>query len=206
MNQQFVVIIPARFDSTRLPGKPLLNIGSKPLIQHVYEQAAASNAAAVHIATDSDLIRTCAVRFGASVIMTSDSHRSGTERVAEACDLLGLADDCHVVNVQGDEFGLPPALINQVAANLRRYNRASMATLCEAIENDDDLSDPAVVKVSRDDKNFALCFSRTAIPFPPGAAGRHGGDHGGDRRRHPEPRGLVIAPHLVRRGRDGGRR
>jgi 3-deoxy-manno-octulosonate cytidylyltransferase (CMP-KDO synthetase) len=171
VKQEFVVIIPARFDSTRLPGKPLLQIGSKPLIQHVFEHAAASEAAAVYIATDSDQVKKTAEGFSASVVMTADTHHSGTERIAEACDLLGFTDDTLIVNVQGDEFDLLPQLINQVAANLAAHEEVAMATRCEAITTGHELADPNVVKVEMDERGYALYFSRAAAPFSPQESG-----------------------------------
>ena len=165
MKRQFVVIIPARFASTRLPGKPLLPIGDKPLVQHVYEHCMASGADAVYIATDNEQIRQAADIFNADVVMTSSKHFSGTERIAEACNILQLDDDAIVVNVQGDEFGMPEELVNQVAYNLADNDAADVATLCEAIMSDRDMHDSNVVKVVFDEKNFALYFSRAAIPF-----------------------------------------
>jgi 3-deoxy-manno-octulosonate cytidylyltransferase (CMP-KDO synthetase) len=161
----FHVIIPARHASTRLPGKPLLDIGGKPMVQHVYERAQESAAASVVIATDSDLIRQAAVKFGARVQMTSPDHRSGTDRLAETVTRLGYADEEIVVNVQGDEPLMPPALMRQVADNLAANPGADMATLCTRIHAAHELFDPSVVKVVSDREGFALYFSRAVIPW-----------------------------------------
>jgi 3-deoxy-manno-octulosonate cytidylyltransferase (CMP-KDO synthetase) len=161
----FHVIIPARYASTRLPGKPLLSIAGKPMIQHVHEHALASGAQQVIIATDDERIREVAYGFGAQVVMTSAEHPSGTDRLAEAVDLLGIGAEEIVVNVQGDEPLMPSALIHQVATNLARHGRASVATLCARITHDAELSDPNVVKVVTSKAGYALYFSRAPIPW-----------------------------------------
>ena len=166
----FTVIIPARLPATRLPGKLLLPVGDKPLLQHVFERARESGAGRVLIATDSDEIERAARAFGAEVTRTSERPASGTERVAEASALLKLDAEAIVVNTQGDEFDLPPALIDQAAANLARQPRAAVATLREEAacggENDAD-----TVKVVCDRDDFALYFSRAPIPYSSGDAG-----------------------------------
>jgi 3-deoxy-manno-octulosonate cytidylyltransferase (CMP-KDO synthetase) len=162
----FTVIIPARYASTRLPGKALLDIAGKPMIQHVYERASLSDAARVVIATDSELVKEAASKFGAPVCLTAESHQSGTDRLQEAVSQLGLAADEVVVNVQGDEPLIPPTVINQVAANLINYSQASIATLCESIEEIGEALDPNVVKVVMDNEGYALYFSRAPIPWP----------------------------------------
>lgn len=161
----FQVVIPARFLSSRLPGKPLRTLAGKPLIQHVYERAARSRAEQVIIATDDDRIREVAESFGATVCMTAITHHSGTDRIAEVVSACGYGDEQIVVNVQGDEPLLPPALIDQVAATLERHADAQVATLCRRIERAADLFDPHVVKVVMDRDGYALYFSRAAIPW-----------------------------------------
>ena len=168
----FTVIIPARFAATRLPGKPLLDIAGKPMLQHTFERALQSMATSVHIATDDDRIYEAAKGFGASVLMTSQSHRSGTDRLHEAAMLLGLADDDVVVNVQGDEPLIPPSVINQVAANLEAHTEVGIATLCEVISNQAEIDDPNSVKVVFDQSGRALYFSRSTIPHN-GSASAH---------------------------------
>ena len=161
----FSVIIPARFASTRLPGKPLLDIGGKPMLQRVYEQAAMSAAERVVIAADDRRVLEAAEGFGATALLTDPQHPSGTDRLAEASRLLDLPEDAVLVNVQGDEPLLPPALIDQVAANLAACPGADMATLCEAIESAAELFDPNAVKVVMSDRGHALYFSRAPIPW-----------------------------------------
>lgn len=160
----FVVVIPARYASTRLPAKPLADIAGKPLIQWVYEQARKSEAQRVVIATDDARIEAAAKAFGAEVVMTRADHESGTDRIHEVASLLGFSGDTVVVNVQGDEPLIPPAVINQVAANLVRSG-APMATLCEPIHQYDDIINPNMVKVVTDQSGMALYFSRAAVPY-----------------------------------------
>lgn len=161
----FRVLIPARYASTRLPGKPLLDIGGKPMLQRVYEQAAASGAASVVIATDDARIEAAARGFGAAVCMTSPEHDSGSERLAEAVTLLGYGDDEIVVNLQGDEPLMPPVLLKQVADNLASHPHAEVATLCTRIHTAAELFDPHAVKVVMDREGMALYFSRAVIPW-----------------------------------------
>ncbi|CBL46899.1 3-deoxy-D-manno-octulosonate cytidylyltransferase [gamma proteobacterium HdN1] len=160
----FVVVIPARFASTRLPAKPLADIAGKPLIQWVYEQARKSEAQRVIIATDDARIETAARAFGAEVVMTRATHESGTDRIQEVASQLGLSNDMIIVNVQGDEPMIPPALINQVAENLTQSG-APMATLCEPIQHYNEITNPNVVKVVMDCRGMALYFSRAMVPF-----------------------------------------
>ena len=162
----FTVIIPARYAATRLPGKPLADLGGRPLLQWVHERALASGAARVVVATDDDRIQTAARAFGAQVVMTSPEHRSGTDRIADAARQLGLPDDALVVNVQGDEPLMPPPLIRQVAGNLAAHPAADMATLSQRILTLSDLASPHVVKVVCDRDGYALYFSRSLIPQP----------------------------------------
>lgn len=161
----FRVVIPARFQSSRLPGKPLRMLAGKPLIQHVHERALQSLADEVIIATDDERIRAVALSFGATVCMTSAAHPSGTDRIAEVTRARGYVDDQIVVNLQGDEPLVPPALINQVAATLERHHDAQMATLSHRIVQPADLFDPHVVKVVTDRDGYAMYFSRAAIPW-----------------------------------------
>lgn len=159
----FVVVIPARYASTRLPGKALLDIAGKPMLQHVYERGTESNATEVVIATDDTRIADAAEAFGATVCMTGDQHRSGTERIAEVCELLDWSDDQIVVNLQGDEPSMPAALINECAALLEDAS-AHIATLASPFLNHEDFESVNCVKVVRDDSDHAIYFSRAAIP------------------------------------------
>jgi 3-deoxy-manno-octulosonate cytidylyltransferase (CMP-KDO synthetase) len=161
----FRVVIPARFDSSRLPGKALLPIAGKPMLQWVHERALASRAAEVIIATDDERIATAARGFAAEVAMTSRTHISGTDRIAEVAASRRWADDDVVVNVQGDEPLIPPAIINQVAELLAANPRADIATLAAKLENAADLAEPNNVKVACDATGRALYFSRAPIPF-----------------------------------------
>ena len=160
------VIIPARYGSTRLPGKPLLDIVGKPMVQRVWEQARLSTADEVVIATDDVRIRAVAESFGAQVCMTATDHPSGTDRLQEVASKLGWADEQIVVNVQGDEPMIPPAVIEQVATNLASNSKAGIATLCESITEIAELLDPNAVKVVFKGNGMALYFSRAAIPWP----------------------------------------
>lgn len=162
----FTVVIPARYGSTRLPGKPLADIAGKPMIRHVWERARESRAERVVIATDDERIRQVCEAFGAEVVMTSAGHASGTDRLEEVARVLGLPDEARVVNVQGDEPQMPPALIDQVADNLSAHPDARIATLCEAISAVESVLNPNVVKVVRDHQGMAHYFSRAPIPWP----------------------------------------
>ncbi len=161
----FHVIIPARYGSTRLPGKPLLDIAGKPMIQHVYERAKESGAENVVIATDDKRIADVASGFGAEVCMTADHHRSGTERIAEVVEALELESDDIVVNLQGDLPLVPPEMIHQVANDLADTENVKVSTLCEVLSRPADLFDPNVVKVVMNRRNFAMYFSRAPIPW-----------------------------------------
>lgn len=162
----FTVIIPARFASTRLPGKPLLDIAGKPMIQHVWERATQSDAARIIIATDTERVKIACENFGAEVCMTRESHQSGTDRLQEVATTVGLPDEAVVVNVQGDEPLIPASVINQVAQNLQANQHAGMATLAEAITELKTLHNPNVVKVARAANGLALYFSRACVPWP----------------------------------------
>ena len=161
----YTIIIPARYASTRLAGKPLIDIGGKPMIQHVWEQASRSGAERVIIATDDPRIEDAAKAFGADVCMTSAGHATGTDRLQEVVSHLQLPDDHIVVNVQGDEPLIPPAVIDQVATNLGNCPVAAVATLSHPITDTDELFDPNAVKVISDGQGLALYFSRAPIPW-----------------------------------------
>ena len=161
----FVVVIPARYASSRLPGKPLLMLAGKPMIQHVYERAQASGADEIIVATDDERIQEAAEGFGASVAMTSDQHPSGSDRLAEVVAQRAYSSDQIIVNLQGDEPTMPATLIRQVADNLQQQSQASVSTLCERITCAADLFDPHVVKVVTDRNGMALTFSRAAVPW-----------------------------------------
>jgi 3-deoxy-manno-octulosonate cytidylyltransferase (CMP-KDO synthetase) len=165
VTDRFTVIIPSRWGSTRLPAKALTPIHGRPLVQHAWESARASRAVRVCIATDDERIAQAARAFGADVLMTSAAHVSGTDRLAEAATHLGLPADGIVVNVQGDEVGLPPALVDQVAELLAHHADVPMATLCEPFGSDADAADPANVKVVFDAAGRALYFSRAPVPW-----------------------------------------
>jgi 3-deoxy-manno-octulosonate cytidylyltransferase (CMP-KDO synthetase) len=161
----FVVIIPARYASSRLPGKPLADIAGKTMIERVYQQAQLSGASQVVVATDDARIEAEVLRFGGEVCLTSTAHNSGTERLAEVVNQLKLAPDTVVVNVQGDEPFIPPSIIKQVATNLASQTKANMATLAVPIDSAAEVTNPNVVKVVCDQQGYALYFSRSAIPF-----------------------------------------
>ena len=165
----FVVVIPARYASTRLPGKPLREINGVPMIEHVFRRGRESGARDVVIATDDERIGEAAESFGATVCMTGDQHRSGTERIAEVADLMDWQDETIVINLQGDEPAMPPALIDQ-CAELLDESSADLATLASPIISDEDFGNPNVVKVILDDNGFAIYFSRATIPYPRDAA------------------------------------
>lgn len=165
MRAKFTVVIPARHASTRLPGKSLLDIAGKPLIQHVYESAVSSEATQVIVATDDDRIKNAVVSFGGHAVMTAAHHKSGTDRIAEVIDQLHISDETIIVNVQGDEFGLPAAIINQLPAAISAYPDAPMATLCERISDQRDLDNPNIVKVIFNNDNTAVYFSRSPVPW-----------------------------------------
>lgn len=159
------MIIPARYASSRLPGKPLLRIAGRPMLQHVYERALQCGARDVIIATDDERIATAAAGFGAPVCMTAADHASGTERLAEVVGQHGWPADSIVVNVQGDEPLIQPALIRQVASDLAGHPDAAVATLAFPLESPALLNDPNVVKLVLDRQGYALYFSRAPIPF-----------------------------------------
>ena len=172
----FHVIIPARYASRRLPGKPLLDIGGKPMLQHVLERCGQSAAKSVIVATDDARIADAVTGFGGEVVMTSPRHRCGSDRIAEAATALDLKDDAMIVNVQGDEPDMPAALIDQVAQALADDADAAMATACAPLDEVSQLTDSSVVKVVTDNSGHAIYFSRAAIPWVAGARGENSSD------------------------------
>lgn len=164
----YSIIIPARYASSRLPGKPLIDIAGKPMIQHVYERAKLSQAEEVIVATDDDRIINVVQNFGGIALLTSETHKSGTDRLQEIAKLKNYDSNHIVVNIQGDEPLLPVSAIEQVVTNIQKDNRFGIATLCEKIEsaNANDILDPNAVKVVFDNTGKALYFSRAPIPFP----------------------------------------
>jgi 3-deoxy-manno-octulosonate cytidylyltransferase (CMP-KDO synthetase) len=182
----FTVLIPARYSSARLPGKPLLEIAGKPMVVRVAERAQASGADRVLIATDDERIRAAAVEHGIDAMLTRRDHATGTDRLAEAAAELKLDDRAIVVNVQGDEPLLDPALIRGVAEELRTHAEASIATACHPIEDPEEAFNPNVVKVVLDREGYALYFSRATIPWA---------RDGFAATRHELPLGLPVYRH-----------
>lgn len=162
----FKIVIPARYASTRLPGKPLADIAGKPMVVRVAEQAAKSNASEVLVATDHEGVCAAVERHGFRAVITRSDHASGTDRIAEVAMLLGWSQDVVVVNVQGDEPLIEPDLINHVAGELALDAKAAIATACHPIESIDDFLNPSVVKVVTDARGLANYFSRAPIPWP----------------------------------------
>ena len=162
---KFIVVIPARYGSTRFPGKPLALINGKPMIQHVVERAIEAGAQKVIVATDDERIAGVVREFGAEVCMTRNDHESGTTRIAEVLATLAYPDDTIVVNVQGDEPFIPAINIQQVAQNLHDNSQIPMATLAYPISDIEDIFNPNVVKVVTNSHKHAMYFSRAAMPF-----------------------------------------
>ncbi|GAB4393063.1 MAG: 3-deoxy-manno-octulosonate cytidylyltransferase [Gammaproteobacteria bacterium] len=162
---KFTAIIPARYHSTRLPGKVLVDIAGKPMIQHVYERALESGAEQVIIATDTPEVASVARAFGAEVCMTDVKHINGTERIAEVVQQYAMEEDAIVVNVQGDQPMLLPHLITQVAYDLAQHPSAHVSTPCMPITDISDMFTPHVAKVVFDAQGYALYFSRAAIAW-----------------------------------------
>ncbi len=183
----FKVVIPARYASTRLPGKPLCDIRGRPMIAHVHQRALESGADEVVIATDDPRIAAAAAGFGAEAMLTADTHHSGTDRVAEVARRGGWAADTVVVNLQGDEPAMPAALIRQVAEAMATRAEAAITTLCAPIRERRQLFDPHLVKVVRDAAGFALYFSRAPIPWHREAFASG---------RHPLPEDTEFARHI----------
>lgn len=165
MTTPFIAVIPARLASTRLPRKPLADIGGAPMVVRVAQQAAKSLASQVVVATDSDEIIHVCQQHQIAVIKTSTAHPTGTDRLSELVVMRGLSDEAIVVNVQGDEPFIPPELINQVAQALADHTDCAIATAAVAIEDASEIHNPNVVKVVLDANGQALYFSRAAIPF-----------------------------------------
>ncbi len=161
----FVALVPARMASTRLPDKPLADIDGEPMVLRVARQAQASGARLVAVATDSQRVLDAVAAAGVRGVLTRADHPSGTDRLAEAADLLGLHDDEIVVNVQGDEPQIPPTLVAQVAALLRASPDCAIATAAHPIHDLADYLSPNVVKVVLDARSRALYFSRAPVPF-----------------------------------------
>ena len=164
----FKVVIPARFGSSRLPGKPLLDIAGKPMIQHVFERALETGVSPdgdIVVATDDERILNACHQFGAHAVMTSEGHQSGTDRLAEVAEIMGWDDEVIIVNLQGDEPLMPHSLISKVAQNLANTSQAGIATLSTPIDEVSDLFDPNIVKVVTNQKGLALYFSRAPIPW-----------------------------------------
>ena len=161
----FHVVVPARYASTRLPGKPLADLGGMPMIVRVARQACASRAASVIVATDDRRVLDALAAHRVDGVMTRADHVSGSDRVMEVATQLAWPDDAIVINVQGDEPLIPPAVIEQVAALLETHAELGVATLCEPIERRRDVFDPNIVKVARSAGGRALYFSRAPIPW-----------------------------------------
>lgn len=162
---RFVALIPARLASTRLPRKPLADIAGAPMVVHVARQALRSGAAQTVVAADSPEIVDACAAHGVQAVLTRDDHASGSDRLAEACDVLSLADDAIVVNVQGDEPLIEPALIADVAALLQRSPQAAMSTAAHPFAQASEFASPHAVKVVLDGTGHALYFSRAPIPW-----------------------------------------
>ena len=173
------IVIPARLASRRLPDKPLAMIGSKPMIEYVYRRARGSSAETVVIATDAEAIRSTAESFGATVVMTSSCHTTGSDRIAECADILGWDDQALIVNLQGDEPVMPASCLDQVAGLLQRDGQADVASLYWPIGEAAEARDPNVVKVVTDRHGHALYFSRSEIPHARDATAIAGHRHGG---------------------------
>jgi 3-deoxy-manno-octulosonate cytidylyltransferase (CMP-KDO synthetase) len=184
---KFSVIIPARYASTRFPGKPLVDVAGKPMVVRVAERARRSGAAEVIIATDDARIAAVAARHGFEALMTSRRHASGTDRIAEVVRRRRYPATHIVVNVQGDEPLIEPALIRRVASDLARHRAAAMANACHPLRDPRELANPNVVKVALDRDGYALYFSRAPIPWA-----RDGFARGISR----IPKGLPVYRHL----------
>jgi len=171
----FTVLIPARLASTRLPDKPLADIGGVPMVVRVAQRALASGASRVVVAADDPRIVDACTAHHIDALLTRTDHPSGSDRLAEACTLLALTDDAIVVNVQGDEPLIDPALIDAVAAELAAQPDAAMSTAAHAIDSAADLANPNVVKVVLDARGHAMYFSRAPIPWWRDGRAQHDG-------------------------------
>ena len=166
MAAQVVCIIPSRYESSRFPGKPLADLCGKPMIQHVYERVLkAGSVSFAAVATDDERIFRAVQAFGGRAVMTAARHRSGTDRIAEAVDALGLDDDALVVNIQGDQPLFEPAQVDEVVGPLLDDPAVPMSTLIYRIVREEEITHPNAVKVVFDDRLFALYFSRATVPF-----------------------------------------
>ncbi len=165
MTLRFKVVIPARYASTRLPGKPLLAIAGKPMIAHVCERAQEAGAEEIIVATDDERIFQTVNALGIKAVMTRTDHQSGTERIAEVAAHCGWADNEIIVNLQGDEPLIPPATIHQVALALASQQQAGIATLAARIIDSEEIFNPNAVKVVLNKVGYALYFSRAPIPW-----------------------------------------
>ena len=161
----FKVVVPARYASVRLPGKPLLDLGGKPMVVRVVEQAIQSGADEVIVATDYEKIAEEVHKFGYQAVMTREDHASGTDRIAEVVQIMGWDDQAIVVNVQGDEPLISPALIRDVAQDLAHHEQAAIATACHPVQDMAAVQASSVVKVVLDKDGYALYFSRASIPY-----------------------------------------
>ena len=206
----FHVIIPARFGSTRLPAKPLLQIGDRPLIQWAWQSAIDSGAASVLVATDDERIRAAAVKFGADCVMTSPHHVSGTDRIAETVRAKGFAADDIVVNLQGDEPMIPAGVVASVAQGLREVAGSEISTAIAPIRSLREFLDPNCVKALRARDGRALYFSRAPVPWPrdsiaaqaPGVVPRCMAPHRHLRLSGPQP--LAVCGMAAHAARDDG--
>jgi 3-deoxy-manno-octulosonate cytidylyltransferase (CMP-KDO synthetase) len=165
MDKVFKVVIPARYASSRLPGKPLLKIAGKEMVLHVCEKASLAGAQEVVVATDDERILSCVKQSGFGAVMTSVAHTSGTERLTEVADTLSWPDETVIVNCQGDEPLIPPGLIKKAATALMEQKIAQVASLCAPVLDEAEIFNPNAVKVVRDVKDYALYFSRAPIPW-----------------------------------------
>jgi len=182
----FHVVIPARHASTRLPGKPLLPISGKPMVVRVAEQAAQSGAQQIWVATDHHAIANVVHEHGFKACLTKDTHASGTDRIAEVAEQHGWPDDTIVVNVQGDEPLIPPALIRAVAEHLHDHPECAIATACHTLHDEASLRNPNIVKAVLDKNGNALYFSRAPIPWPRDASAQ----------QQPLPADLPVLRHI----------
>jgi len=166
MQREIVCIIPSRYESSRFPGIPLADLCGRPMIQHVYERVARARAVPyVAVATDDFRIFNAVRNFGGNAIMTAASHRSGTDRIAEAVQTLNLSDDAIVVNIQGDQPIFEPGQVDEVIAPLLKDPSLPMSTLIYKIVREEEITHPHAVKVVFDAQHFALYFSRSTIPY-----------------------------------------
>jgi len=194
MTKGFKVVIPARYGSTRLPGKPLLPLAGKPMIAHVLERAREAGAGQIVVATDDERIVQAVQAYGGQALMTRADHQSGTERIAEVAGLCGWSDSDIIVNLQGDEPLIPPVYLRAAAAALANQHTAGIATLATAITEPEEIFNPNAVKVVLDKNSHALYFSRAPIPWERGAFSATGGRPSG---RQPYYRHIGLYAYTV---------